>query len=302
MTNTELYLYAKAKNGGGGSSPTPIPVDVLYKNVTVQIEVNNMSVLPANVFSGFVNLQAVKLGSGLIEIGDYAFYGCTSLLEIDVPASVTTIGEKAIGYNGDGELIDGFVLYGQYGTAAEEYALENGITFADKNATFQYRLGSGNNTAIITSYSGSSRKVIIPRYLDGIRVRAIYANTFYSTQIYHLNARGIYDFIETGICQLPNTLEFLYLSNVLNNIAGAKRSTFLSLCAKLSTIVLEKDFDFPLICPNCPLTHDCLVNMLLSLKDRSELTAQTLTVGSTNLAKLSNEEKAIATQKNWTLA
>ena len=100
MTNTELYLYAKAKNGGGGSSPTPIPVDVLYKNVTVQIEVNNMSVLPANVFSGFVNLQAVKLGSGLIEIGDYAFYDFRSVnndygYPLVLPPKLTRIGDHA---------------------------------------------------------------------------------------------------------------------------------------------------------------------------------------------------------------
>ena len=284
--------------------PDPVPADVPYKDYAVQVEISNISVLPTNAFNGFVNLKGVKLSTGLTEIGAYAFYGCTSLLEIDVPASVVSIGEKAIGYDGNGELINGFVLYGQYGTAAEEYAQENGINFMDKNAAFAYEVEPTDNTATITAYSGSNRKVIIPQYLDGLRVRRIYANVFTSTTIYHLNARGIYGFIDvsnTGVYQLPSTLEFLYLSNVFRYMTY-KNNIFLELCSQLSNIVLEKDFDFALDCHNCPLTHDCLVNMLLNLKDRSELTAKTLTLGSTNLAKLSNAEKAIATQKNWTLA
>lgn len=304
MTNLELYTLIKSKSGGGGGgTPTPTPADVPYKDYPVQIEVDNISVLPANDFNGLVNLQRAKLSSGLTEIGDYAFYGCTSLPEIDVPSSVTTIGEKAIGYDSNGELMPDFVLYGQYGTAAEEYALQNGIPFADKNATFTYELAQ-DNTVYITAYSGNRTKVIIPQYLDGLRVKGMYANIFYSTQIYYLDARSISSFADgtnVNYNKLPHTLEFLYLSNTVYYMT-ARKDKFLELCTQLSAIALEKDFDFTLDCHNCPLTHDCLVNMLNSLKDRSDLTAKTLTIGSANLAKLSNAEIAIATEKNWTLA
>ena len=47
---------------------------------------------------------------------------------------------------------------------------------------------------------------------------------------------------------------------------------------------------------------DTLVAMINALADRTGQTAYTLTLGSTNLAKLTNEQIAIATQKNWTLA
>ncbi|MEE0266216.1 MAG: leucine-rich repeat domain-containing protein [Acutalibacteraceae bacterium] len=46
---------------------------------------------------------------------------------------------------------------------------------------------------------------------------------------------------------------------------------------------------------------ETLVNMLNSLKDRTGETAYTLTLGTTNLAKLTDEQKAIATNKNWAL-
>lgn len=50
------------------------------------------------------------------------------------------------------------------------------------------------------------------------------------------------------------------------------------------------------------LSHDSLMNVINNLKDLTGFTAQTLTLGSTNLAKLSAAEKAVATNKNWTLA
>lgn len=50
----------------------------------------------------------------------------------------------------------------------------------------------------------------------------------------------------------------------------------------------------------CPLTHDSIMSFINILEPTS--TTKTITFGTTNLAKLSNEEKAIATQKGWTLA
>lgn len=47
------------------------------------------------------------------------------------------------------------------------------------------------------------------------------------------------------------------------------------------------------------LTHDSLMNVINGLV---EVSGQTLTLGSANLAKLTDEEKAIATGKGWTLA
>ena len=50
------------------------------------------------------------------------------------------------------------------------------------------------------------------------------------------------------------------------------------------------------------LTHDSMVAMIANLYDYTGDTAHSLTLGATNLARLSEEEKAIATAKNWTLA
>lgn len=51
------------------------------------------------------------------------------------------------------------------------------------------------------------------------------------------------------------------------------------------------------------LTHDSLMNILNALKNLVGTgTTRTLTLGATNLAKLTDAEKAIATEKGWTLA
>ncbi len=51
------------------------------------------------------------------------------------------------------------------------------------------------------------------------------------------------------------------------------------------------------------LTHDSLMSFINALKDYSDTaTTKTITFGATNLAKLTDSEKAIATQKGWTLA
>ena len=51
------------------------------------------------------------------------------------------------------------------------------------------------------------------------------------------------------------------------------------------------------------LTHDSLMSIINALKDYSGTsTTKTLTIGTTNQAKLTDAEKAIATQKGWTIA
>ena len=54
---------------------------------------------------------------------------------------------------------------------------------------------------------------------------------------------------------------------------------------------------------NTKLTHDSLMSIINHLKDFSgTTTTNTCTLGSRNLAKLTDAEKAIATEKGWTLS
>lgn len=79
-------------------------------------------------------------------------------------------------------------------------------------------------------------------------------------------------------------------------------------CTALEDVVLPSGWNVNLLLSNGSsyftnvLTHDSMVRMLENLYDYSGGTAHTLTLGATNLARLSAEEQAIATAKNWTLA
>ncbi len=74
-------------------------------------------------------------------------------------------------------------------------------------------------------------------------------------------------------------------------------------CKSLSDITLGNDFnatgaDFS----SCPLSAEMMESMFNSLKDLTNDSAKTLTLGSKNLAKLTDTQKQSATNKNWNLA
>ena len=75
-------------------------------------------------------------------------------------------------------------------------------------------------------------------------------------------------------------------------------------CLALEDITFEGTINFKLDIHYSPLlTKASLLSIINALKDNSASTsALSLVLGETNLAKLTDSEKAIATQKGWTLA
>lgn len=72
-------------------------------------------------------------------------------------------------------------------------------------------------------------------------------------------------------------------------------------CIKLTNITGNPNFKASLNLSSCTLlTHDSLMVIINGLQ--TVTTTQTLTLGATNLAKLTDAEKKIATDKGWTLA
>lgn len=81
-------------------------------------------------------------------------------------------------------------------------------------------------------------------------------------------------------------------------------STFYG-CGQLENIVIEGTIgqNGISVSSNTKLTHDSLMSIINALKDYSGTgTTHTVTLGATNLAKLTAAEKQIATGKGWTLA
>lgn len=95
------------------------------------------------------------------------------------------------------------------------------------------------------------------------------------------------------------------LSNVTipNSVTSIYDLVFLN-CARLENVIVGNGFNADNLNLSVSTLYsvDTMIAMFNALADRTGQTAYTLTLGDTNLAKLSNEEIAIATQKNWTLA
>lgn len=95
---------------------------------------STMRVVDDDSFTG-KNLKTVNLNGGLQYIGEGAFFSMGKIKNMTVPASVTHIGEQAIGYypvdpdDPIPEVIPNFVIYGTSGTEAQTYADRNGIQF-----------------------------------------------------------------------------------------------------------------------------------------------------------------------------
>jgi hypothetical protein len=113
----------------------------------------------------------------------------------------------------------------------------------------------------------------------------------------------------TGKLDLPNCEELGSNAFTGSNFTSLRLSNALTVygaalnCASLEFVDLGTDFN----CNNFNLSMstkysaETLVGVLNSLKDRTGETAYTLTLGTANLAKLTDEQKAIATNKNWVL-
>lgn len=115
---------------------------------TVIIEEGVTSISPM-AFSGYLNLTDVTLPGSLKKIGDRAFSSCSNLKEIVIPDGVEEIGDKVFfnSYSlekivipasateiGDGIFMSGnshLVIYGEKGSAAEQYAQKYEIDFKE---------------------------------------------------------------------------------------------------------------------------------------------------------------------------
>ena len=108
---------------------TTAPWGTAIKAVVIEDGVTNIG---EDAFCGYKNLTSVTIPDSVTSIGSSAFDGCTGLTSVTIPDSVTSIGYRSFGYDGNGDdKIDGFTIYGVPGSAAEQYANDNGFTFIE---------------------------------------------------------------------------------------------------------------------------------------------------------------------------
>ena len=87
-----------------------------------------------------------------------------------------------------------------------------------------------------------------------------------------------------------------------NTFSTLTKSQQFTECVNLKDLQLVTNWNWSLNVKDTDLTHDCIIDMFNKLKDLTGENSLTLTIGANNLAKVTDEEKLIATNKNWILA
>ena len=92
---------------------------------------SNVTSIGNRAFSSCASLSCVIIHDGVKSIGDVAFYSCENLMSVTLPSSVETIGFEAFGYvsGGNNLKINGFTIKCADGSAAMDYAVENGLEY-----------------------------------------------------------------------------------------------------------------------------------------------------------------------------
>lgn len=124
-------------------------------------------------------------------------------------------------------------------------------------------------------------------------------NTFYKTKITHLPKLYVYTSASYSLAENPSLVtidELRFRKNVQYTYYMFNNDS--SLANVVFTGIVNAALN---LTSSTKLTHDSLISLINALNDLSGTSKKTLSLGSTNLAKLTDEEKAIATAKNWTL-
>ena len=108
--------------------------------------------------------------------------------------------------------------------------------------------------------------------------------------------------IQSRAFQSCSSLSTINFPNSLTSIPSGNQP-FQS-CTSLENVTIENGFNcnYLNLSSSTNYSVETMVSWFNALADRTGDTAYTFTIGATNLNKLTAEQKAIATNKNWTLA
>lgn len=290
-------LVPKILEISSGSGISPIGEDGRPTgNVAVPEDVSTLS---QYVFYIAANVQSVSLPSSLTNIKNSAFYKCTGM------SSLTFQGNNDITV--EGNAFESCTNLNDIDFDNVTLNLTSSYTFRGCNAlsneTIENIINHLSNCGAHTFYQVSS--------LTDISASKLGTGMF--NNCLNLNHCKVLDSVTNMPmsvfirCSKLKTLELpaTITSETNSSMSGVATTSlyFCAGCAALEDVKLGQGWNMALnLSVSNNLTVDSMVAMFNSLKDLIGTTAKTLTLGSTNLAKLTDEQKAIATNKNWTLA
>lgn len=211
------------------------------------------------------DLTEIVIPDGVTKIGQYAFYMFTKLTRVTIPNSVKTIGSYAFAKC----------------NKLTSVTIPDSITYLGENAFTEcsalesIELPKSLTSILIFTFSNCRKieSITIPDNVTTIDGSAFFNCT---------NLKSII---------IPNSIKKL-ASNAFNG------------CTSLTSVIVGNGFNANNLnlSASTQFTRETILQWLNALADRTGQTAYKLTIGATNLAKLTEEDILIATNKNWTLA
>ena len=238
-----------------------LAIGLIDRSITEVTIPNSTTSIGEYAFSNCRNLTNITIPDSVTNIGAYAFQQCSSLTEINLPDSITSI--------------NGYAFY--YCTSLKEFTIPDKVT----SLTY-YTFG---NSGIEKINFGSGLKKM---GFDSFRAMKI-TELIIPNSVVEMGERAVYQ------CQ---SLFRIYLPNSLQKIAD----TNFYACDKLQEVILEEGFNCSInLSRSTKYSRETIVSWFNALADRTGLETYNLIIGAENIAKLAEEDIAIATAKNWTI-
>ncbi|MBQ4068506.1 MAG: leucine-rich repeat protein [Lachnospiraceae bacterium] len=171
------------------------------KNVIIP---SNVKEIASYAFLYCPTITSVTIPSSVKTIGDGAFIGSPKLKTVTIPSSVVTIGANAFGYvkNLDTQevtRVKGFKIRCVKGSAAETYAIENGIAYEiipEEIKTFKASKTTTNSITLKWNKEKSADGYVIKQYKNGkwVDIKKITKKSTTSYKVTKLTASKSYKF------------------------------------------------------------------------------------------------------------
>ena len=237
-------------------------------------------------FCNGYSLTSVAIPDSVTSIGSYAFYCCYSLTSVAIPDGVETI--------------DAYSFYCCYSlrsiaipdsvTAISNYAFTNCRALSD--VSIPDGVESIGRNAFQNCRSLTS--VVIPENCFTLGSYAFqYCYSLTSVTLLRDSTQYIYSYAFNG-CVALVSIGSLYINSTATY-------TF-RYCGRLTNVTATRINQSISFAESPLLTVDSLNNIIAALADYSTSSSSyTLTIGETNIAKLTDEELAVGTGKGWTI-
>ena len=221
-TQTDVYVPSKITKGETEYSVLKLG-DKLFKENTALNSATlgeGITEIGASAFEGATGLVCIVPPKSLTTIGANAFSGCINFNSVILYNEVTNIGEKAF------EDCDKVTIYCNDNSFAQNYAQTNEIRYIllnSEGSPTKYTIDGityhiQNGEAVVISYSGTEREVVIPTIVNGFPVREIMKSAFWGKIVTHVVLpHGLRRVGEEAFCycsslediQIPEGLQYI---------------------------------------------------------------------------------------------